>query len=419
MQTGTFDVVVLGGGLSGLTLALQLKKERPGMAIAVLERRSFPVPEACFKVGESSVEIGAYYFSKVIGLEDHIREAQLPKFGLRYFFSHGDNKDITQRLEMGGNSFFPTPSYQLDRGRLENHLADRVRNQGITLFENSKVNSITLLEDLHQVCIEGQEKPLVCRWVVDASGRAGLLKHQNQLSESVSHQASSAWFRLNTKVNIDHWSEDQDWRHGHEGQYSRWFSTNHFMGQGYWVWIIPLSSGQTSIGIVADSGLHPLSTFNSKEKALDWLMQHEPQVGSEISSLSHLMTDFLAVKNFSHGAKEVFSPKRWCLTGEAGVFLDPFYSPGSDFIAVSNTFVTDLIVRFFDGEDIGQRARIYSQLYLSYFQNTLPVYEGQYKLFGNPDLMPLKVIWDYATYWTQLAFIFMQGYLCDLTVFNL
>jgi len=33
------------------------------------------------------------------------------------------------------------------------------------------------------------------------------------------------------------------------------------------------------------------------------------------------------------------------LTGEAGAFLDPFYSPGSDYIAMANTFITDLIVR--------------------------------------------------------------------------
>ena len=34
--------------------------------------------------------------------------------------------------------------------------------------------------------------------------------------------------------------------------------------------------------------------------------------------------------------------------GEAGAFLDPFYSPGSDFIAISNTLSTDLITRFLD-----------------------------------------------------------------------
>ncbi len=43
---------------------------------------------------------------------------------------------------------------------------------------------------------------------------------------------------------------------------------------------------------------------------------------------------------------------RWSLVGEAGAFLDPFYSPGSDFIAISNTLTTDLVCRYLDGEDV-------------------------------------------------------------------
>jgi hypothetical protein len=41
----------------------------------------------------------------------------------------------------------------------------------------------------------------------------------------------------------------------------------------------------------------------------------------------------------------VFSARRWALTGEAGLFLDPFYSPGTDFIAISNTYITELVAR--------------------------------------------------------------------------
>jgi hypothetical protein len=46
--------------------------------------------------------------------------------------------------------------------------------------------------------------------------------------------------------------------------------------------------------------------------------------------------DFLKVRHFSYGCKQEFSGSdRWCLVGEAGAFLDPFYSPGSDYIAIS------------------------------------------------------------------------------------
>jgi len=49
------DVVIMGGGLAGLTLSLQLRQRFPGLDIVVLERMRHPVPEAAHKVGESSV----------------------------------------------------------------------------------------------------------------------------------------------------------------------------------------------------------------------------------------------------------------------------------------------------------------------------------------------------------------------------
>ena len=52
---GDFDVAILGGGLAGLTLAIQLKQMRPQTTVVVLEKREGPAPLAAFKVGESTV----------------------------------------------------------------------------------------------------------------------------------------------------------------------------------------------------------------------------------------------------------------------------------------------------------------------------------------------------------------------------
>ena len=74
-----------------------------------------------------------------------------------------------------------------------------------------------------------------------------------------------------------------------------------------------------------------------------WLHEHQPQVARSLEKPEHTLQDFLFLRHFSYDCKQVFSGDRWALTGEAGLFLDPFYSPGSDFIAMSNTFISDLI----------------------------------------------------------------------------
>jgi hypothetical protein len=175
-----------------------------------------------------------------------------------------------------------------------------------------------------------------------------------------------------------------------------------------------LSSGATSVGIVADAALHPLEEMRSFEHALQWLQRHEPQCAREIEKRRDKLMDFLALKHYAHGCARVFSRDRWALTGDAGVFTDPFYSPGSDFIAMSNTFITDLILRDLAGEKIDQRANDYNRVYLNTYESFLTVYQGQYPLMGNAQVMAAKIVWDFAIYWGFLTLQFLGGRLCDL-----
>ena len=106
---GRYDVAILGGGIAGLTLALQLKRTEPDLEVTVIERQRHPAPEAAHKVGESSVEVQAHYLRDVLGLEEHLTRDQLHKFGLRMFFTHEGNEDITRRVNGFIDSF-------IDRG---------------------------------------------------------------------------------------------------------------------------------------------------------------------------------------------------------------------------------------------------------------------------------------------------------------
>ena len=55
MSQPSYDVIIMGGGLAGLCLARQLRREQPDLRVLVAENQRHPVPEAAHKVGESSV----------------------------------------------------------------------------------------------------------------------------------------------------------------------------------------------------------------------------------------------------------------------------------------------------------------------------------------------------------------------------
>lgn len=414
------DVAILGGGLAGLTLSLQLRQRFPDLDVVVLERGRHPVPEAAHKVGESSVEIAANYFDTVLGLKDHLSTRQLAKFGFRFFFSDR-SRDLDAVLELGPSTYLSTPTYQIDRGIFENFLGQRARDAGVAFVEGVSVRGVDLSdgEDWHVVRCQrdGQPFELAARWVVDASGRAGILKRQLGLALANDHDVNSAWFRIGARIDVDEWSNQRRWLERCDPPH-RWLSTNHMVGEGYWVWLIPLSSGSHSVGIVADGRIHPWQRINSFNRALQWLHEFQPRLAEEVESKRELLQDFLSLKHFSYGCKKVFSGDRWAMTGEAGVFLDPFYSPGGDFIAIANTYITELIAHDRAGQAVAPYARIYEQFFMSFYDSTMSLFRNQYAVFGDPEVLPVKVIWDYTYYWGVLCQLYFQRRLADLAMLS-
>lgn len=413
------DVVILGGGLAGLCLALQLRQRFADLAIVVLERNAHPLPIAAHKVGESKVEIGAHYLADTLGLRQHLDAAHIRKFGFRFFWSEG-REDLEGVTELGVSTVMPTPTWQIDRGILENHLGELARERGIDFRDESTVRGVDFgvgdAAHVVRATVHGEAMTCSARWVIDASGRAGVIKRKLGLAEDNGHDCNAVWFRIDAMLAVDDWSVDQGWADRCEPRHERWRSTNHLCGPGYWVWLIPLGSGAHSVGIVCDAKMHPLETMNNFERALEWLRQHQPLVARACEEKREKLMDFRYLRGYSHGCKQVFSGDRWALTGEAGVFLDPFYSPGSDFIAISNTYICELIELDRAGKPLGPYARIFEQLYFSFYNNTLSLYRDNYALFGDAEVLSIKVIWDYAYYWGVLCPLVFQNRLADIAL---
>jgi flavin-dependent dehydrogenase len=426
------DVIIMGGGLAGLTLALQLRQRMPELDVLVLERRPHPVPEAAHKVGESTVEIGAHYFQEVLGLKQHLMDKQLKKFGFRFFFSDGA-RHFDQVTELGVSHSLSVPSWQIDRGIFENFLGEEAQRQGVRFVDSALINKVQLSEDklgVHQVTwqhktpgaatgagVTNAPQSASARWVVDATGRAGLIKRQRGLARENEHGAHAVWFRVSERIRVDDWSDDPAWR-ARTLPATRWLSTNHLVGEGYWVWLIPLASGSHSVGIVADPRHHPIEQMNTFDGAMAWLKVQQPRLFDELDRMlagtRDKLQDFAFFRRFSYDCEQVFSAQRWALAGEAGRFLDPFYSPGSDFIAVGNTYTTELIARDLAGLPLASHTVIYEQIFRSFYESTLTLYVDQYALFGDPEVLPIKVIWDYTYYWSVLAPMFFATRLTDM-----
>ncbi|MES1220210.1 MAG: FAD-dependent monooxygenase [Bacteroidota bacterium] len=413
-----YDVVILGGGLAGLTLSIQLKRKNPGISILVLERRESGATTAAHKVGESTVELASHYLREVLDLKDYLEEHELPKHGLRFFFPSYNKDEISTRVELGPRERLPTPSHQLDRGTLENYLAIRTQELGTEFILGATVKNVDISPDGHSVTYykDGQPVTVNGRWVADATGRGSFMKRKLDFHKPMEHHVNAVWWRLKGVIDIDDWSENTTWR-SYLKPGLRLLSTVHFMDKGYWLWVIPLGSKNTSIGIVADPAVHPFDTFNKYDKALEWLKVNEPRGYKMLEPETKNLLDFKILKHYAHHTGRLYcAEERWAVTGEAGAFLDPLYSPGSDFIAMNNSWLTDLIIRDMQGEEVSGRAEVYEQAHLGLVNAWIPVYQNKYPLMGKAQIMVVKIFWDWATYWSVPTLLFTNGAFVNLAL---
>ncbi|MDN5898487.1 MAG: NAD(P)/FAD-dependent oxidoreductase [Brachybacterium sp.] len=417
LSTRIYDVAIMGGGAAGLTLARQLILSKPDLEVVMVERNE-RATEAAHKVGESTVDISAHYLRETLQLGEHLDGDQLEKFGMRFFFSQGNNNDIARRVELG-HSDQPRSgaTFQLDRGRFENHLTGLVREAGVEVLAGHKIRYVDLGEagEPHQLHIKGPSgrDHLQATWVVDATGRTATLKRKLGLAKPNDHNVNAVWFRLDNPIDVEEWSNEPAWR-GRIKNGRRFLSTNHLVGEGYWVWLIPLASGAMSVGIVADPAHHPFEQLNTFDKAQAWLREHEPQCAEAVAARADGRLDFRVLKNYSYWCTQMFSEDRWCLSGEAGIFLDPLYSPGLDMISLGNGLITDLVVRSSQGEDVSELAAIHNTVFFLIADGWLPIYENQYAILGNARVMSAKIIWDITVYWAVPSLLFHHSQFTEL-----
>jgi hypothetical protein len=179
------------------------------------------------------------------------------------------------------------------------------------------------------------------------------------------------------------------------------------MGPGYWAWLIPLSTGLHSVGLIVHDELHSALDVAGIDNAMAFLKEHEPHLAQLLEPCE--VEDFLCLKGYSHNVARCWSPDRWALVGEAGAFVDPLYSPGSDFIAAANHFTVEMIRTDLAGSDLQAKSQHLNLLYRSLFGGCVDLFRRAAPVYGHPSAMGAKVFWDNFLYWSFTCHLIHQG----------
>jgi 2-polyprenyl-6-methoxyphenol hydroxylase-like FAD-dependent oxidoreductase len=260
---------------------------------------------------------------------------------------------------------------------------------------------------LQALSVKYQEtaRQLSARWVVDASGVAALLaRQQGWWRPNTAHPTTAVWARW---TGVKDWDGIElakkfpDWGMACHG--IRATATNHLVGPGWWAWVIPLKGGDVSIGAVFDQRLVDWPTDGALAQRLkEFLMQHP--VARE------LLADAQAREGDVHWRKNLpyysttFAGDGFALVGDAAAFLDPFYSPGMDWISFTATSASELLLAHYRGAElaplIAEHNRAFSLSYDRWFQ---ALYQDKYEYLGEFDLMRLAFLLDLGLYYLGVA----------------
>jgi flavin-dependent dehydrogenase len=405
MQEKRYDVVVLGGAFSGAATAILLRREAPELSVLIVEKGE----RFDEKVGEATTEMSAMFLTRRLALWNHLEREHLPKEGLRYWFANARVTGHVDATEAGGFLRSSVPAFQLRRDVLDEHLLATAAAEGAELFRPARVTDVQLGDFDHRVTIDqnGQQRTVSCTWIIDASGRASFLARKLGLVQrNEAHPTAAMWCRWRNVRNIDDLAARQG-ALATRNIGSRRLATNHYMGRGYWIWVIPLGNGETSIGVVFDRRL--VSLHESRDRKSDFIafLKSIPSLAEILEGAEPRLDDFRAYGQLAYVADQ-YMGRGWALVGDAAAFLDPYYSPGLDHASFSAEATAAIVRAHAAGEQIEERIAEHNATFVrSYHRFFRAAYRDKYYYMGEADLLSASFILDTAHYY---IFVVMPAY---------
>ncbi|MCA9081992.1 MAG: FAD-dependent oxidoreductase, partial [Planctomycetaceae bacterium] len=309
--SATYDVVVIGGGPAGATVATLLAEQ--GHSVVVLERHEFPR----FHIGESLIP-ETYWTLERLGLVEQLKASAYPKKYSVQFVSDGWKESAPFYFDMH-NPHESSQTWQVERADFDKMLIDNAVSKGAVvrtgaqvldvLFDGDRAVGVRvkLADALGQA---SDSREIRAQVVVDATGTSTFLVNRLGLKKSDPVlQKGTIWSYFKGALRDPGKDEGATIILQTEGKRS-------------WFWYIPLRDDIVSVGCTgAMNYMFPKGGGSSPEATFQRELERCPALQKRLANATRCM-DFYTTKDYSYRSTQP-AGDGWALCGDAFGFIDP------------------------------------------------------------------------------------------------
>jgi flavin-dependent dehydrogenase len=330
------DVIVVGGGPAGSTLASLLAQD--GHRVLILEKDVHPRDH----VGESLVPSTNLVFEKIGFLEkmDEAGFVRKPGTGWNAPRSHPWQFIDIQLFE------YPIPgtprpyTFSVERDVMDSMLLKHAHEKGARVLQGVGARNV-LFEDGRAVGVraavtDGWERDLYAKVVIDATGRRCLLASQLGLKRkdpNFNQFCMYSWFR------------------GVEAPPDKYlgYTLFYFLGLNKsWAWNIPLRNGITSMGVVVDK--RDFQVSGRSEEDFFYSLVRRSRGFTHVMRKAERIRPWWIEADYSYKIDRYAGPG-WMMIGDAVRFVDPVFSSGVDVALFSALYASEAIQKSWESGD--------------------------------------------------------------------
>jgi flavin-dependent dehydrogenase len=329
MQNEKVDVLVIGAGPSGTVAASIVNKA--GFSVKIVEKLKFPR----FVIGESLLPRCMEALEEAGFLEAIEAKNFQQKFGAK-FVKNGVVCDyfFADQFTEGWSW-----TWQVPRADFDKTLADTVEQMGVPVAYETTVTAIrfndtestTTVQDIH-----GNQSEIEARFIIDGSGYGRVIPRLFNMERPSNLIPRKAMFAHTVDVNRSLADEPNR-------------ITIIVHQPGVWIWIIPFSTGITSLGYVGNPEFFSGLQGNDEEK-FRALIESQPYLAERFRNVE-LGFQPRILESWS-ATTDKFYGNGFVLTGNVTEFLDPIFSSGVTLATVSSQKAAHLVIRMLNGEPV-------------------------------------------------------------------